>query len=66
MDVYWPTEAEIDELREDIETTQIAYIEDNRLEEVVYEEGANYLYGRYSLEEAVEEIEKKVSLYMAE
>lgn len=66
MDVYWPTEAEIDELREDIETAKTAYIEDNRLEEVVYEEGANYLYGRYSLEEAVEEIEKKVSLYMAE
>lgn len=66
LTVYWPGEAQVGELRNWMETVTIPYIEDTVLEEAVYEAGSAYLQGAQSLEETLDAIEKKVSLYMAE
>ena len=66
LDIYWPNEKQIDDFRKCMEGLNTAYIEDDILEEAVYEEGINYMQGNKSLEEAVDDIEKKVSIYMAE
>lgn len=62
----FPGEEEIQVLQDWIESVSIPYIEDDLLEEAVYEEGAVYLEGSQSLENALDRIEKKVGLYMAE
>lgn len=66
MDIYWPDEKLIAELEKQIEAVDTPYIEEAVLEEAVYEEGIMFMQGKLSLEEAVNEIEKKVSIYMAE
>ena len=63
---YWPTEEETSRYRAYIEELDTAYIENDVVEYAVYEEGIAYLQGTKSLDEAVEGIEKKISLYMAE
>ena len=49
-----------------MERVDTPYIEDKTLENAIYEEGTSYFQGEESLEEAVNEIEKKMSLYLAE
>ena len=49
-----------------METVSVPYLEDAVLEEAVYEAGSNYLRGEQSLEETLDSIEKKASLYMKE
>ncbi len=66
MTIYWPDEEIINMLRGWIENASTPYIEDVRLEDAVYKEGALYMRGEKSLEEAVMAIEKSVALYMAE
>lgn len=66
MTVYPSNEKQIADLRKCIETADTPYIEDTVLENVVYEEGIRYMQGAQSLEEAVNAIEKKISIYMAE
>ena len=66
LTVYWPSEAQIAELQSWIETVEVPCVEDTVLEEAVYEAGVAYLQGTQSLEDTLEVIEKKVSLYMAE
>lgn len=64
--VYWPDEEQIAQLEHWMETVSIPYIEDDLLEESVYEEGTAYLQGTQSLEDALRDIEKRVALYIAE
>ncbi|MCM1253009.1 MAG: ABC transporter substrate-binding protein [Clostridium sp.] len=64
--VYYPSKEDVQKLQNWIESVRIPYIEDDLLEEAVYEEGAAYLDGSRSLENALESIEKKVALYIAE
>ncbi|MDE7176784.1 MAG: extracellular solute-binding protein [Lachnospiraceae bacterium] len=59
-------EKQIADLRKCIEAVDTVYIEDTVLENAVYEEGIRYMQGELSLEEAVNAIEKKISIYMAE
>ncbi len=66
MTVYPSNENQIADLRKCIETADTPYIEDTILENAVYEEGIRYMQGTQSLEEAVNAIEKKISIYMAE
>lgn len=66
LDIYWPDEKQIAALQKWMETVNTAYVEDDLLEETVYEEGISYLQGTQSLEDTLNAIEKKVSLYMAE
>ncbi|MDE6749754.1 MAG: ABC transporter substrate-binding protein [Lachnospiraceae bacterium] len=63
---YKSDETQIAELRKCIEAASTPYIEDTVLEDAVYKAGAEYIAGNISLEEAVDEIEKKISIYMAE
>lgn len=63
---YWPTEEEASQYKRYIEELDTAYIENDVVENVVYEEGAAYLQGTKSLEETVDAIEKKVSIYLSE
>ena len=63
---YWPDESQVEKLKKCVESADTAYIEDVVIESVVYEEGVNYLQGRESLEEAIDNIYKKVAIYMAE
>ena len=63
---YWPDESQAERLRKCVESANTAYIEDAVIESVVYEEGVIYLQGSESLEEAVNNIYKKVAIYMAE
>ena len=49
-----------------MESVNTPCIDDDVLENAVYEEGLAYLQGNQSVEEAVEAVEKTVSLYMAE
>ncbi|MDE5598733.1 MAG: extracellular solute-binding protein, partial [Lachnospiraceae bacterium] len=63
---YRPTVEEIRILQNWIESANTPYIEDDLLEEVVYEAGADYLNGSQSLEDTLDAIEKKVALYIAE
>lgn len=65
-EVYWPEEKQISELKKCIETLDTAYIENAVIEGAVYEEGVAYLKGEQSLDKAVDAIEKKVALYLAE
>ena len=66
MKVYWPDAAQIEEYRVWMESLTTPYVEDIVMEAAVYEEGEAYLTGSKSLEETLDAIEKKVSLYMAE
>lgn len=64
--VYWPDEESIGVLQGLMESVSVPYLADDLLEEAVYQEGKSYLDGSRSLEETLEQIEKKVLLYMAE
>lgn len=63
---YWPTEEEVSRYKAYIEELDTAYIENDVVENAVYEEGAAYLLGTKNLEEAVDAIEKKVSIFLSE
>ena len=64
--IYQSNEEQIADLRKCVEAANTPYIEDTVLEYVVYDEGILYMQGVQSLEEAVDAIEKKISIYMAE
>lgn len=63
---YWPDEKQKEDIRKCIESADTPYIEDRMLENAVYEEGGGYLQGLRSLEDALNAIEKRIALYMAE
>lgn len=64
--IYRPDEEQILALKQCLEEADTAYIKDDILENAVYEEGIAYMQGRQSLEEAVDAVEKKMSIYMSE
>ena len=64
--IYWPDDEQIMALKEQMGRLQTAYIPDSVLEDAVFEQGVAYLQDKVTLEQALDEIEKKVSLYMAE
>lgn len=66
FNIYWSDEQQTAEFKKCIESLKTAYIENSMLEEAVYEEGIAYFRGEKSLEDAVNAIEKKVSLFLAE
>lgn len=66
LDIYWMNEEQKDRLRGWIASADTAYVPDSMLEDTVYENGAAYIRGEQSLEDAVSEIEKKMAIYMAE
>lgn len=66
ININWPKEEQIRVLQNWVESVNTPCIEDDVLENAVYEEGITYLQGSQSAEEAIEAVEKTVSLYMAE
>ncbi|MCM1048358.1 MAG: extracellular solute-binding protein [Clostridiales bacterium] len=66
FETYQSDADDIAALKKCMEELRTPYIEDITLEDAVYQMGAEYLGGHMSLEEAVNEIEKKISIYMAE
>lgn len=66
MDFYWPTDAELEAIREQMRTAKTPYLYDTVLEEAVYTAGEEYFQGYCSLEEAMTAIEEKVAIYAAE
>lgn len=61
-----PGEEQVNELIKWIESMDTAYVEDTTFENVVYEEGIAYMNGSKSLTDAVDSIEKRLAIYLAE
>lgn len=66
LEIFWPDETLLAEFRKCMEELDTAYLKNDLIEYAVYDEGIAYIQGTKSLEEAMEGIEKKISLYMAE
>lgn len=66
LEIRVPEDEEVEALVGWMESAETAYVEDDTFEEVVYEEGIHYMQGTKSLTEAVEMIEKKLAIYLAE
>lgn len=66
LDVYYPEEAELDMLKSWMASADTPYIEDTVFEETIFEEGAEYIKGNQSLEEALDGINKQLSIYISE
>ena len=64
--IYWPTDEQIAAFKEQLAAVDTAYIPDTVLETAVFNDGANYMNGRWTLEETLDEIERTVAIYMAE
>lgn len=63
---YWPSDEVIAAFKDQIGALSTAYIPDPMLEKAVFDQGTAYLKGERSLEQALDEIEKAVVIYMAE
>ena len=63
---YWPSEEQIAAFKQQLATVNTAYIPDLMVESAVLKQGANYMRGDLSLDQALDEIEKAVAIYMAE
>ena len=61
-----PDEAEVKELIQWIASMDTAYVEDKTFENVIYEEGTSYMLGEKSLEDAMNSIETRLGIYLAE
>lgn len=63
---YWPSDEQIAAFRQELASADTAYIPDLTLEEAVLKQGTAYMQGGQSLDQALDEIEKAVAIYMAE
>ncbi|MDE7285937.1 MAG: ABC transporter substrate-binding protein [Lachnospiraceae bacterium] len=63
---YWFDEEQKQFIRDWVRTVDTPYVKDEVLEDAVYSEGIRYMRGEQSLQEAVDAIEQKVSIYMSE
>ena len=66
LDVYVPTEEELAAFYQWMESANTPYIEDKVLEKAVIDEGVKFFREEQGLEEALDAIEQKLSIYMAE
>lgn len=63
---YWPSEEMIASFKAELAALNTAYIPDQILEKAVFDQGVSYMQGEKTLDEALNEIEKAVAIYMAE
>ncbi len=63
---YWPSDEQIASFKAELEAVNTAYIPDRMLEKAVFDQGVIYMRGEQSLDEALDEIERAVAIYMAE
>lgn len=66
LSIYCPNQSQVAELQAYMESVKAPYIENTVLEDAVYEEGIAYMQGRKSLDEALDSVEKKMAIYLAE
>ena len=66
FDIYMPTDAEAKELFDMLGSMDTMYIADPVIEDAIISAGVSYLRGSLSLDEAVNDIETKISIYLAE
>ena len=66
MSIYMPTEQEMKELYDLLSSVRTPYLSDAVVEDAVCEAGRCYLEDRCSLEMAVEMVQEKIAIYMAE
>lgn len=65
-ETYWMNEEKKDTLRGWVETAETPYLKDVVLEEAICTEGVKYIEGSQNMEETIDAIEQKISIYMAE
>ncbi len=64
--IYWPTDEQIAAFKAELASVNTVYFSDSMLEDAVFTSGALYVEGEKTLDEALNEIEKQVAIYMAE
>lgn len=64
--IYWFDEDEANELRERMKTVNTPYVENEVIEEAVFNAGVRYMNGEIELDEAVADVEKSMAIYLAE
>ncbi len=64
--MYWPSDETIASFKQELSELTTAYVPDQMLEEAVFRQGAGFMLGEQTMEEALDEIEKTVAIYMAE
>lgn len=65
-EIYWFDEKTADELRQRMKTVDTPYVKNEVLEEAVLDAGVSYINGESGLDEAVADVEKSMSIYLAE
>lgn len=66
LNIYLPTQEQLDTFYGWMESMDTPYVEDTLLEETVFEEGDKFIQGEQSLDEALNAIEQKMAIYLAE
>lgn len=66
LNIYWPEEEKMQEVKDWMNTVKTPYIKDVILEDAVLTAGTEYFQGNISLEQAVNNITGKLAIYMAE
>lgn len=66
MDIYLPDQQEMDTFYGWMENSDTPYMEDRVLEKAVFEEGEKYFRGEAGLEQALDAVEQRLEIYMAE
>ena len=66
LDIFQPSDKDIDQIRAWMESASIPYIEDSVFEKCIFEEGALFILGQKGLEETLDIIEKRLAIYIAE
>lgn len=64
--IYYPTDEQIADFKQELASVNTAYLSDSVLEDAVFTSGAAYIKGEWTLDEALDEIERQVAIYMAE
>lgn len=64
--IWWPVDGDLDPFYQMVEEVTVPYVQDTVLEEAVYQAGTAYFEGTSTLEEAWDELQSQISLYMAE
>lgn len=64
--IWWPVDGDLEPFYRMVEEVTVPYVQDAVLEEAVYQAGTTYFEGASTLEEAWDELQSQISLYMAE
>ena len=64
--MYWPSDETIAAFKQELSELTTAYVPDQMLEGAVFKQGAGYMQGEQTIEQALDEIERAVAIYMAE